>query len=459
MINNMFRRYSFKDNRFFYKNLIRLAIPMGLTALLGSLLNVFDTIMISQLSEEAIAAVGSSNKVFFLLMITLFGVYSGFGVFISQYWGKKDLNYLQTIFMIAIVTGILISSIFTIVTLLLPEFILNLLQDDPLVAKLGVSYLRIVAFSYIISALVFSFEMVSRSTEKVMLPLIVSIFGITFNILLNYVLIFGVPGHINAMGIEGAAYGTLIARFIQLMMYLGYIFITRNEVLFVKPKRFIYDVVIIKKVFLKSLPVVGNEFIWALGTIAVYSAYGRLSTYELAAFNLFDVIFGLMSVFMWGVANASAIMLGKSIGENNLDQAKTYSSLFLFNSFLIGCLTGLFILFAIPISNIVFDHLDPKVLTYLKYLLIFVSIYMPIRLMSATFIIGILRSGGDTLFAFIIEFICLWGWAVALAWILVSFTSLPIHFIFIIVSFEEALKAMICYRRYKTGNYIHNLIH
>ncbi len=454
----MFKKYAFSNNKIFYKGLFRLAIPMALTAFLGSSLNMVDTLMISQLGKASVAAVGSSNKVFFLMMVTLYGVYSGFGVFVSQYWGKKDMKRLQTVYMTAIMTGVFISSIVTVLSFLLPNEILKLFSDDEIVIKLGTSYLQIACFSFTISSIVFSIEMVSRSTEKVMLPLMISIFGLGTNTLLNYTLIFGHFGF-KEMGVEGAAIATVISRSLQLFLYITYILMTQNKVLYIRFKNYIFEPSLFRKIYLKSFPVVLNEFFWSLGIVAIFAAYGRIGTEALASMQLFDTIVALLTVFTMGIANSSAIMIGKKIGEKKIDDAKWYAKLFIYNSIRFGFLTSILFIGIIPLIPLFLYEQGSVVIDNIQYCLLVLAGYMPFNILAATFIVGILRSGGDTTYAFLFELVTLWGYAVPMAYILVYFTSLSIPLIYLIITFELVIKDILCYIRYKSGKYLHNLVH
>ncbi len=451
-------KYSYSNNKLFYQNLKKIAIPMGIASFFGSLLNMIDTLMISSLGDVSIAAVGSSNKLFFLMIVTLFGVYSGFGVFVSQYWGKKDIKRLQTIYMTAIITGIFISSIVSLIAIILPKQVLNVFSDNHEVIKVGVSYLRIVSLSFILSSLLFSVEMVSRSTENVKLPMFVATTGVVINTVLNYLLIFGNFGF-KEMGVEGAAIATVISRIIQLVIYIIYILITKNPVLFLKISNIVFDKQLFKKIFMKSLPVVGNEFFWSLGIITIFAAYGRKGTEALASMQLFDTMVGLLTVFTWGIANSAAIMIGKKIGEKDIEEAKWYVKLFIFNSIFFGIITGFIILSTIPFIPVFFKSQSLLVIHNIQYLLLVFALYMPFNLLAATFIVGILRSGGDTAYAFLFEVTTLWGYSVPAAWFLALFTSFTIPLIYFIITFELVIKDLMCFMRYKSGKYIHNLVH
>ncbi len=455
-----FSNYSFEKNRLFYQGLIRLAIPMAMTALMGSLLNMADTLMISFIpnGETSVAAIGVCNKFFFLMMVTLYGVYSGFGVFISQYWGKKDMKRLQTVYMTAVVTGIFISAIVTFVAFFLPKQILQLFSNDPLVIHLGIPYLRIVCFSYVISSIIFSMEMVSRSTEKVKLPMTISSIGVIVNIILNSILIFGLLGF-RKMGVEGAAVATLISRVFQLLLYLSYIHISKNPVLSIKISNYIFDPLLLKNVYKKALPVMGNEFFWALGITAIFAAYGRRGTDTLASMQLFDTIVSLLTVFTMGIANSSAIMIGKKIGEKEIDDAKWYSKLFIYNAIRFGFVTSLILILFIPLVPFFLQTQGTIIIHNVQYCLLVFAGYTPFNLLAATFIVGILRSGGDTTAAFIFETSTLWGYAVPMAFILVNFTTLSLPIIYLIITFELVIKDSFCYIRYRSGKYLHNLIH
>ena len=86
-----------KENKKFYKLLISLCIPMIIQNLISTSVNVIDTIMISSLGESSVASIGVANQFFFLFNMTLYGITGGAGIFISQFFGKKDINNIKSI--------------------------------------------------------------------------------------------------------------------------------------------------------------------------------------------------------------------------------------------------------------------------------------------------------------------------------------------------------------------------
>ena len=98
----------------FYSSLVAIAIPVSLQNLLANFVNMLDTVMIGRLGGTEIAAVGLGNQIFFILNMVLFGIASGGGVFISQFWGKNDLKGIRRSLGIILCLSVVVSSIFTL---------------------------------------------------------------------------------------------------------------------------------------------------------------------------------------------------------------------------------------------------------------------------------------------------------------------------------------------------------
>ena len=139
---------SFKDKDFL-KAMIAIALPITLQNLIASSVNMLDTLMITSLGQESLAAVGLANQVFFFYAVTIFGVATGSSIFISQFWGKKDSANIKRILGLSLTIGSILGIIFTLAALFIPEHIMRIFSKDTEVIKLGVDYLRIVSISYI----------------------------------------------------------------------------------------------------------------------------------------------------------------------------------------------------------------------------------------------------------------------------------------------------------------------
>ena len=203
-----------RPDRKFLASLVSLALPIAAQSFLLSSVNLIDNFMIGRLGESSIAAVALGNQVYFLVMMLLFGVTSGAGIFVSQFWGKRDLATIHRIQGLTLLVSFSACLIVSVTAVAVPEGLIGLLTTDTAVIREGARYLRIVAFSYPLTAITFSFVMVLRSCGFTRIPFNAAAAALSTNVVLNAVLIFGMFGF-PALGVRGAALGTLIARALE----------------------------------------------------------------------------------------------------------------------------------------------------------------------------------------------------------------------------------------------------
>ncbi|MBQ3420237.1 MAG: MATE family efflux transporter, partial [Romboutsia sp.] len=180
-----------KENKVFYKLLISLCIPMIIQNLISTSVNVIDTIMISSLGESSVASIGVANQFFFLFNMTLYGITGGAGIFISQFFGKKDANNIKSITGLSCIISFVIGCLFLIPALIFPSLIVKIFSNDSDVMKLSIEYFKIISFSYPIIALSTVFSMGARGVRNPKLGMICSSIALVTNIILNYILILG----------------------------------------------------------------------------------------------------------------------------------------------------------------------------------------------------------------------------------------------------------------------------
>jgi len=157
-------------------------MPLAMQNLIQTSVNFVDTIMIGQLGEISIAAVGLSNQFFFLYNLLVFGLVSGGSIFIAQYWGKKEVNNISRITAIMLVFSSAAGVLFFILGLFFSSQILRIFTPDPLVIMEGIPYLQAVSFTFFTFAISAVFFTVLRSTEKAVTALIISLISMSTNV-------------------------------------------------------------------------------------------------------------------------------------------------------------------------------------------------------------------------------------------------------------------------------------
>ena len=194
----------------FWRVALRLAIPVALQQLLIASLSLVDTLMVSQLGNEQLAAMGMAGQWTMLFNVTLFGFCSASSMFVSQYYGAKDEKGIRRTCGLSLTCAFVLTTFFVALQLAAPEFVIGLFTDDPTLSAFGNSYLRIAIWSYPALFLSSVLSAVIRACGQVKMPMVVAGFTAGLNAALNYILIFGKCG-MPALGMEGAAIATVIS--------------------------------------------------------------------------------------------------------------------------------------------------------------------------------------------------------------------------------------------------------
>lgn len=444
------------NDRQFYKSALNLAIPIVVQNLVLSSLNLVDNIMVGRLGDSSIAGVGIANQLFFLLNLFLFGVASGSAIFTAQYWGKKDISNIKRVLGICLASGILISLVFSILGFVFPKAVVSIYTKDLEVMDLGVRYLRLVSLSYTITAISFAFAFTLRSIGQVKLPLAVSVTALSVNTILNYTFIFGHFGF-DAMGVEGAAIATVIARFIEASVLIFMIYRKKYIIAGSLKEYFDLSFGFVKNFYKVTIPVILNEGIWALGVTTYSIVYARMGTEVIAATNIVSTIERIALVAFQGFGSACAVMIGNKIGAKREDQAFVYAKRFLTINTTLGILVGLFIYLGSPYILSVYN-VSQTTLNYSRNILVVLSFSLWAKVFNYTNIVGILRSGGDTRFCLLLDTCGMWLAAIPLVALAGLYWHLPIHIVYIFVYMEEFSKLVIGLPRVLSKKWINNLV-
>ena len=435
----------------FYSSLVAIAIPISLQALLQNFVNMLDTIMIGRLGSVEIAAVGLGNQIFFILNMILFGITSGGSVFIAQFWGKKDLAGIRKSLGLMTLIAFVVSVIFTITCLLIPNQLIRLYSPDPQVIQVGGTYLRFVCLSYIPTAISFSITLALRSTERVKLPLVCTSISLFTNLIANYLLIF-----VAGLGVKGAAIATIISRIIELVILATWSYSHKYEICGKLKELLGFNRYFIVKFLKIAFPVIINETFWGLGTSVYNAIFAHAGTNAFTAYSITGTISQLTWVFCMGFGNGIGVLIGKRIGEKKIDEAKTYAKRSMWFMPLIGAFVGVFL---VPLSKLlpVFFNVDQEIIkTATAILMILIFVY-PFNSFCMNWIVGVCRAGGDTVFSAVAEIVVLWCVAIPLGYVAAFVLHLPAPMIYLFFCSESIVKAIIGAIRVLSGKWLHEV--
>lgn len=453
-MNKSLTSYARVDRDFIVK-MLRIALPVMMQNLVSSFVNMADTVMIGTLGEVEIAAVGIANQYFFFFSMILFGISSGCSVFISQYWGKKDLANIKRILGLGLTSVLAVSLVFMAVGFIDPGRIISIFNKDPVVMALGGQYLFIVLFSYIFTAVTILYTISLRSTGKTLVPLLVNIGALITNVVLNYVLIFGKLGF-PALGVEGAALATLIARVLETLIMILIVY-RSNGILAAKLSE-LSDLswTFFKKAYRIILPVLLNDVLWAVASLIYSVVYGRMGVGATASVQIANTVSNLFMVVTFGMASSASILIGNSVGRGDEEQTLDYARKFMVVSLAAGTVLGLILALVNPLILGLFN-VSPEVRNSTSTILYIISLVFIIRFIGIVIIVGILRGAGDARSALIIEGATMWLIGVPLTILGAFLFKLPVHLVYGLAILEEVAKFLLGVRRLRSRQWIRNI--
>ncbi len=447
---------SFLRDRSFLRELLVIAIPISFQQLLSASLNMIDVIMVGQLGETAIAALGLSNQVFFVLILILFGTTSGMAIFTAQYWGKQELEPIRKVLGMSLIVSVSIAFIFTLVALLIPETALGFYTNDTEVIEIGSSYLRIVGFTYIPVAIATAYIAVLRSIQLIRMTVIATVVALVFKTVLGYGLIFGIAG-LPALGVRGAAIGTAAGWTLELILLLVLIY-TQKTPLAANPLTFFsFDRSFFFRVLKTALPATVNELFWSLGITTYNAIYAHIGTDAIAAINVNATIEELGFVVFIGLGNACSVLVGNRIGAGKKDEAyEIVRRVIILGVFFAVSIGAVIVLFRGAVVGMY--ELSPSGVNNVRWLLTVMAGTLWLRMFNFSVFIGALRAGGDTRFALLMEICSIWLIGVPAAYVGAFVLHLPVYLVYLMVMLEELAKAFVSGWRYSSKRWIHDLV-
>lgn len=438
----------------FYKSIISIAGPLVLQQLLTSSVQLVDNLMVGSLPNGELGSVAIINQLYFVIILITFGAMGGAGIFTAQYFGSKDYDKLRQTFRFKIVIGFLLALLSFIVFSIFSGPLISVFTDNPVIKGNSEIYLKVIrwsAFPWILNVAIASTFRETRVTKPL---LVISIVAILTNTLLNYLLIFGNFGF-PELGIYGAAVATLIARGVEFTLALilvirrGKLFNSRVfEILKINPKLF-------TSILVMAFPLMLNEALWSGGQTVFFYAYTSRGTDALEAVTITSTISQLVFVTFGGIATAVAVMVGNTLGKNELEQAKDNAKKLIAFAVMIAIGAGI-ILFILSFFVVNFFNASEASRAIARFNIRINALFIPVFSFNVAMYFT-LRSGGDTKSTFLMDAGYMWVIPVPIALVLAHFTTLPVTLMFLIVQSMDIPKMFFGLSRYRKENWVKNL--
>ena len=442
----------------FYKMVLAICIPIVIQNGFTNLASLLDNIMIGQLGTLSMSGVSITNQLLQVFNVTIFGAMSGPGIFMAQFYGKKNKEGVENCFRIKLMIGLIITILAIFLFYTFGNQLISLyLNDNPSdslkTLNYGMDYLKIMLIGLIPFVITQVYSSSLRETGNTVLPMIASIIAVIVNFCINYILIFGRFGF-PQLGVTGAAIGTVVSRVAE--MSINIIGGSRNLYLkdAIKMKKVPFDTT--KEMLKRGLPLLCNEILWSISIALISQSYSTRGIIAVAAINITTTVTNFFMIVCYAMGNSISIVVGQQLGAGEIEKAKDYGLKMLFMNFVM-CLAIGIVLFNVSslIPQIYNTSLEVKALAsqllkiaacMLPIISIYYSSYFTMRAGGKTFLTFLFDSGYTFVFTFMS------------ALLLTRLTSLPILTIYLLVQCVDIPKATLGLVLVRKGIWVHNIV-
>ncbi|MNH85710.1 Multidrug resistance protein NorM [compost metagenome] len=440
----------------FYKQMLKIAVPVTLQSLIMSLLNLTDQLMVGQLGDVAIASVGMSVKIYGILSVVLAGLATGVSIYASQFWGSGDRKSISQLLGLGLGAGLVLSGLFTIFVFFMPEMFLGIFTSDTAVKTEGSVFVQVFALSFIPAMLTMMYSAILRSTGHTKLPMYISLIAVGLNIVLNYGLIFGQLG-MPEWGLMGAAAATAMARTVECLLIIGTVYKFRLPGADGFKQLFSVSKPLLRKFFATCYPIILTELIWVLGETAYAVVYSRMGTAEMTAMTITFPLQGLSIALLAGLASAAGIMVGQKLGAGDNDAAYDFARRLIRLGVMVSLVISVILAVISPLYVSAFNISDESHRLGMYLVWVFAG-FLWVKVANMIQAGGVLNSGGDSKFVFVMESATTWIVGVPSALLLSFVFNQPIYWVYLILSLEEVVRFFVGAARIRSKKWMKNLV-
>ena len=440
---------------------MRIALPIMIQNGVTNFVGLLDNIMVGRIGTNPMSGVAIVNQLLMVWNLCLFGGMSGISIFTAQFHGKEDeegvRHTFRLLFMLGIVlfaAGILIYTVFRdpLVRLYLNEE--GTAAEETLAA--AHSYLQYMYFGLLPFAMAQVYSSVLRATGETRVPMQGSLLAVSVNLVGNYILIFGKFG-LPAMGVAGAALATVLSRIAE-MLYLvlwTHRNTEKNPYILNAYASMKVPALLLKNCFIKGMPLLINETLWSAAIAFMMQIYSRRGLNVIAAMNISQTISNLFSVVFMSMGISIGIIMGHELGAGKFNEVKGHANAL--SLFAVGmCLfTGTALFLCAGLFPAIYNT-SAEVRELAAGLIRIVAVTSPIHAYAnATYFT--IRSGGKTVITFLFDSCFSWAVSVPVAFVLVSYTDLPVLTVYLCVMLADLLKCIGGYILVQKGVWINDI--
>ena len=383
-----------------------IGIPVMLQALIQSLVSLVDNFMVAGLGDVKMSGVSVAGQILFVFMVLSNAICAAGGIYMTQFSGAKNkAGMRQALRFKFYLLGSFIA-VYLLVCLVFPRQILSMMvvgnTEAEAILDAGEEYMRLMGFMGIPFCVSLVLATSMREIGQVRAPLIISVIGTLVNCALNWVLIYGNLGA-PRLEVRGAAYATIIARLVEMALYI--LFVVRYPQPFLEKhsEKLRTDWKLFGSILRRGWLMLFSELLWVISetvTTAVYN--GRGGADVVSGMSAGWAIVNLLFVSFGGINTATSVIIGKTLGEGQLDEARNQKTWMLSAAVVFGLFMTLMGAMVTLLTPLVFGHLSQVAQGICRDLVLLVSLYMPLWIYTNVQF-SVARAGGDTVMGAVVD--------------------------------------------------------
>ena len=425
------------------KIIFNFTLPIFIGNVFQQFYSMADTIIVGKfVGTKALAAVGSTGTIMFLINGFILGMTAGFTVLTAQKFGAGDMKAMRKTVGNAAILAIIMSLIMTVLGMMAMKPLLGIMKTPDDIFKDAYAYIMVICGGIAAQMLYNFLSSVLRALGNSKVPLYFLILAALLNIVLD--MVFIIAFH---MGAAGAAIATVIAQCVNFLLLL----LASKQLAFLRAKEVPHKAERLhwSRYLSVLLPLLFCEASWSLGENVYAAIYGRMGTAESAAMTLTAPIQGLVVGALCGLSQAAGVIVGKRLGGEDYDEAyQAAKRLMVYGA--VGAAVLCTVVLLTSGAYVEIYRVSPTVKLMTRQILSVYAMAAPFKVLNMILGGGILRSGGRTAYVMGIDMLGTWAFGVPLGLLGAFVWRLPIASVYLLLSLEECVRfaiSMAIFRR------------
>ena len=432
-----------------YRRIVELALPVGLETLFQTSLGLVDQVIVGLLGAGAVAGVGLSNSVSFIVMLVYSAIGTGSGVLIAHAFGRKDMKEVSATAALAQIAAGFFGLCTALPLALFARVILRLVGAQEEVANEAAGYFQLFAASAPLTVISAVSTAAFRSLNDTRTPMIITMGAVALNTLLGFFLVLGISPF-PKLGVLGAGVATFLSQTVRCLVLWVMLYRRSEGPRWRWPWQCPGMKTILRQLFEVSYPLALSEMLWGASAFLYTLVFTRLGTGALAASQIVMVSENLFIAVGSGLAPAAVASVGQAIGASSVRCAKKNAAVVLRLGVFAGILFTILLIGASFLLPVIYPRVGKDVLQIAFWGILIAACVQPAKVLNSILGNGILPSGGDTKFVLAGHLIGSYLVGLPAAVVLGIFAGFNAWGVFGARAMEEIIKAITFLLRFRT---------